>query len=134
MRVGFTGTRRGMTEAQRTELLRLLREWLPTEFHHGACIGADAEAHEVVRLVKEGRPAHTVPKIVVHPCGSKTQRAHCPGAFEVLNVLPPLVRNRRIVDAVDVLVAAPAGPEVQRSGTWATVRYARKVGRKVVFV
>jgi hypothetical protein len=36
-----------------------------------------------------------------------------------------LERNRDIVDRVEILIAAPEGPEVQRSGTWSTVRYAR---------
>jgi len=44
---------------------------------------------------------------------------------------PHLDRNRPIVDSCDVLLACPHGPEEPRSGTWATIRYARKVGRKI---
>jgi hypothetical protein len=46
-----------------------------------------------------------------------------------------LDRNRAIVAAVDVLVAAPLEDrEVQRSGTWATVRSARRKGIPVVML
>lgn len=48
---------------------------------------------------------------------------------------PPLERNRDVVDASDVLLACPGGmAEEQRSGTWATIRYARKAGKPVVIV
>ena len=46
-----------------------------------------------------------------------------------------LDRNHDIVDAADVLIAAPSGTtEKRRSGTWATVRYARKLGRTICVV
>ena len=44
---------------------------------------------------------------------------------------PYLDRNRDIVDACEVLLATPDGPERLRSGTWSTVRYARKIGKPV---
>jgi predicted Rossmann fold nucleotide-binding protein DprA/Smf involved in DNA uptake len=49
---------------------------------------------------------------------------------------PPLVRNRIIVDGCDVLLAAPSGAERDnpRSGTWMTVRYARKRRKRIVIV
>lgn len=41
-----------------------------------------------------------------------------------------LKRDHRIVDVTDKLIAAPGqAAEVLRSGTWATVRYAVKIGR-----
>lgn len=47
---------------------------------------------------------------------------------------PYLWRNHQIVDATSALIAAPFGFEEElRSGTWATVRYARKLGRPVRF-
>ena len=39
-----------------------------------------------------------------------------------------------LVDACEVLLATPKGPEKLRSGTWATVRYARKVGKRIVII
>jgi hypothetical protein len=44
-------------------------------------------------------------------------------------------RNRKIVDVVEVLLAVPfEDAEVLRSGTWATVRYARRVRRTTVII
>lgn len=121
-KVGFTGTRRGMTTRQREELNAILPEgcW----FHHGDCVGADAQAHEVAR--QKGCA------IVIHPCTLTSQRAFCVGADRILTPKRPLVRNRDIVEAVDWLIAAPATlHEVLRSGTWATIRYARKIEKQV---
>ena len=54
---------------------------------------------------------------------------------EVRDPLPYLERNRAIVDACDILIACPKGmQEEQRSGTWATVRYARRRDRPIVIV
>jgi len=48
---------------------------------------------------------------------------------------PPLVRNRDIVDATDMLIAAPATrKEVLRSGTWATIRYAKKMKKWIYII
>lgn len=42
-------------------------------------------------------------------------------------IKPPLVRNHDIVDSTELLIACPKEQvEVLRSGTWATIRYARK--------
>jgi len=46
-----------------------------------------------------------------------------------------LERNRAIVDETDILLAAPLESEEQlRSGTWATVRYARKQHKTVLVI
>jgi hypothetical protein len=46
-----------------------------------------------------------------------------------------LERNRDIVDATVALLAGPDGNrERQRSGTWATVRYARGIGNRPVAI
>jgi predicted Rossmann fold nucleotide-binding protein DprA/Smf involved in DNA uptake len=48
---------------------------------------------------------------------------------------PYLVRNRDIVDVCNLLLATPGGTVEQlRSGTWATIRYARRIGRPVWIV
>lgn len=50
-------------------------------------------------------------------------------------VKPPLKRNYDIVDACDILLAAPRTlTEELRSGTWATIRYARKTGKKYLIL
>lgn len=121
MKLGFTGTRMGMSREQKVSFDALLFELQPTEFHHGGCVGADAQAHEIVR--------HRLPecRIVIHPTRPGPHRASELVADELRDEAPPLDRNRTIVDSVEHMAAAPLGDqEVLRSGTWATIRYARK--------
>ena len=128
MKVGFTGSQRGMTAKQRFALLKVLGENKVEAFHHGDCVGADLEAHLIVR----SKPNIDV---VVHPPSNPKKWAFLLGTTNLLP-LPYLGRNKNIVNFTDVLLAAPAGPEsaLPRSGTWMTVRYARKVGKKVVIL
>ena len=131
-RIGFTGTRHGITSLQRSELERLLRDLRPGELHHGQCVGADAEAHDIAL-------DFGVPAIIVHPSNDPTLTAvRAPGKSRVVSYLPPadpLKRNKAMVRAVDTLIAAPATAEEQvRSGTWFTIRFARRLGSVEVIV
>lgn len=125
MRVSFTGTRQGMSFVQRQQF----EEWLKANganvslFVHGGCVGADIEAHSAVRY-------HFGKKIFITclPSDSaKTSRVprDCGHVGEPKS---PRIRDRDIVDLGDnLLIAAPlTDAEVVRSGTWTTVRYARK--------
>lgn len=48
---------------------------------------------------------------------------------------PPLIRNRDIVNAGELLIATPKlDVEEQRSGTWAAIRYARKIGKPIILI
>jgi predicted Rossmann fold nucleotide-binding protein DprA/Smf involved in DNA uptake len=48
---------------------------------------------------------------------------------------PYLARNRDIVLETIALIAAPAEPLEQiRSGTWSTVRFAKKQGKTVILI
>jgi predicted Rossmann fold nucleotide-binding protein DprA/Smf involved in DNA uptake len=132
MKVGFTGTSRGMTMSQKNNLAAYLASFqVAVEFHHGCCVGADADAHQIA--LKLGIPVHIHPPKVTTQY-HQTMKAECPGAAAEYPAKPHLERNHDIVDAVYVLVAAPWGPEQVRSGTWATVRYARRTGKVVVFM
>lgn len=124
MILGFTGTRRGLTAKQLREVSELLTVLVPGEVHHGDCVGADAQFDALCR-------ARGI-KIVRHPpTDQKLQAFTGPG-------LPPepyLRRNHRIVAASEELLACPGeSHEVLRSGTWATVRYAVGLERKVHLV
>jgi hypothetical protein len=106
MNVGFTGTTKGMTGDQIKTVIRLLTRLhgggLAT-FHHGEEPHSDEEAASIARTLGY--------KVVGHPGGTAEENIR---------------RNHEIVDASRVMVAAPRGyKEVLRSGTWATIRYAR---------
>lgn len=121
LRVGFTGTRRGIVPRQAAQLRHYLMEHEVTEFHHGDCVGADAEAHTIAYVLN-------IP-IIIHPPLNESQRAFCPCAIEVREAKDYLDRNHDIVDEIDILIATPGELVRQlRSGTWATVRYAERKG------
>jgi hypothetical protein len=116
---GFTGTRHGMSDEQKEHLRELFALGDISEFHHGDCIGADAEAHYIAA-------DFNIP-IIIHPPTNSVARAFCIGATIELPPKDYLTRNHDIVDCCDILLAAPkTAREEQRSGTWATVRYAKR--------
>jgi hypothetical protein len=138
MHIGFTGTRDGMTDKQVSIFNIVIRCFndsyekigLTAYFHHGDCIGADALAHHIA-------DGHSIP-IVIHPPANSAARANCKPKWSTAtwrDSKPYLDRNRDIVNDCDVLIACPKGyAEERRSGTWATIRYARKCGKPVVIL
>lgn len=134
--IGFTGTSKGTTARQDVRLAELLcsmRDGTPWQWlHHGDCVGADERAHQLALMYGMN--------CCIHPPTNPAKRGWMertigPGDVEVREPQPYLARNRAIVDATTILVACPVGmEEVLRSGTWATVRYARRLGRPVTIV
>jgi hypothetical protein len=126
MKTGFTGTQRGMTAAQKRVVETFIRN-IKGEFHHGDCIGADEEAHEIAL-------GHGL-KIVIHPPANTKKRAFCEDATDLRIEKSYLSRNKDIVLETEQLIAAPGEEEEQtRSGTWSTVRYARSLKRVISIV
>ena len=125
-RIGFTGTQMGMTRAQSAALSDLL-SGRAVWFHHGDCIGADAQAHDIAKA--RGY------LLAGHPPINQSKRAHCKGFDHIYPEKDYIARNHDIVDATGELIAAPAQFKEQlRSGTWSTIRYARKAHRRVTIV
>lgn len=126
-RIGFTGTRNQLTFEQATAL----RFWLESrvgEFHHGDCIGADEAAHDIVHSLRGWR-------IVVHPgLGPRELQARVTGWNLLCPAKPNLERNSDIVNETDELLATPTGPETVRSGTWSTIRKARRAGKPLTII
>ena len=125
---GFTGTRAGMTERQKQALELILCDFSMAAFHHGGCHGADCEAHKIAAQ-HAGRD--------VHPGDEGQHRGwSLRNDYAVLHPWKPyLERNHDIVDVCEMLIAAPKSlTEELRSGTWATIRYARKIGRPVIIL
>lgn len=131
MILGFTGTRRGLSPTQFHALSLVIQQYGEfTELHHGCCIGADEQAHRELSPFVSG-------DIVGWPCTLTNQVSdwcldHC---TKLMSTKPPLVRNQQIVQHCDILVAAPLTSEEQlRSGTWHTIRYARRRGMKPIIL
>ena len=125
LRVGFTGTQDlSQVTEERKERLRLTLQQLFENgyryFHHGDCVGADALAHDLAKAA--GFAIH------IHPPVIETKRAFCKDAQAVYPAKQYLKRNHDIVEMANLLLALPKDPQHEelRSGTWATVRYARK--------
>lgn len=135
MRVGFTGTRRGMTDKQREAFYVWICEHDVTEFHHGDCIGADDEAANVLHEIATGEDPGPPIKVVCHPPSDETHRANNVTHDEIRQPKTHFARNRDIVNETDVLVVCPCDMEHQpRGGTWMTHDYAVKVGKRIVII
>lgn len=135
MKIGFTGTQIGMTPAQQVELVDTLSFYFTKanpkethEFHHGDCIGADAQAHVLVRSL------HPNVRIHLHPPINEKKRAFSKKAYKEWLPLEYLERNIVILHECDALIACPKGPEEPRSGTWFTIRHAMKLGKLLVVI
>jgi hypothetical protein len=127
--IGFTGTRKGMSLNQKIGLIDILSEFGEFNFHHGACIGADIEADLIARNCY-------AKQIFIYPSNNLKTRVHCeePGDI-VYKEKSPLIRDQDIVNSVSILIAAPkSNIEIIRSGTWTTIRYARKKNIEVVIL
>lgn len=124
--LGFTGTQQGMTEDQKMAFEDILACGAKV-LHHGDCRGADAQAWRLART-------HGF-KTVCHPPNVPKKRAFTMPNEETREELPYLVRNQRIVDESEILIATPKGFEEElRSGTWATIRYAQRRKKPVVII
>jgi hypothetical protein len=113
-----------MTQEQKLTFARVLIEQYCLEkilqFHHGDCVGADADAHRIVRVLMPSVKIHIhPPDITTHQAEMKGDIYHLPKEY--------LTRNRNIVHVAHILIATPfeLKPKL-RSGTWSTIRYAVK--------
>jgi len=125
IKIGFTGTQRGMSTTQIGYLINLFEPMRgqEVEVHHGDCVGADSQFHHAAKVFGF--------KTIIHPCTIEHKRAYNEGDV-ILEPKDPLERNHDIVDQVDFLIATPKErTEVLRSGTWATIRYAQKMKKEV---
>jgi len=131
--VGFTGPSSGMTAAQAvrvTQALTSLRGVGASTANHGMCIGADEVFHGLARYLGF--------RLVGWPGVTNTGTVYRRAAVTCDEVMPVkffLDRNRDIVHASSVLLTTPDGArERVRSGTWATIRYARRCKLPLVLI
>jgi hypothetical protein len=126
-------------QKQSTALLftQLFREYDEIEFHHGDCIGADAQAATILNDLRHSQTRCHV-RIICHPGFPPNHpqetkyRAFTDFNDEVRDPKPFIGRDHDIVDETEEMVATPVSEDEEvRSGTWTTVRYARTQDRKV---
>ena len=129
MKVGFTGTQDDLSVAQFDLLTDVISELSEMkEAHHGCCVGADQTFNTMVKFIWNDVITHG------HFPDDNKKVAHLSVDVEH-DPEPYLVRNHNIVDACDILIACPKTLKEQlRSGTWATIRYARKVGKPIAIL
>lgn len=146
--VFFTGTRRGMSDEQRESLLEWLFNRNVLAGHHGCCIGADEEFHNIIyalRVKGQELPwcehGNYVPWLTGWPAEVGPELS-CVGRITLDDVRlkqAPLTRNRNMAayakwyatsgKPVDIAcVACPyesEPPESGRGGTWHAIRQFR---------
>lgn len=124
-KIGFTGTQNSMTIYQKSSL-KYLFKIKGAEFHHGDCIGSDAEAHDIAEECSL--------EPVIHPPEDDKKRAF-KKAKQIRVARPYLVRNKNIVNECDEIFATPKEFNEQlRSGTWSTIRYAKKIKKRLIII
>lgn len=129
--VGFTGTKEGLTAIQRSSLFRVCKALqatcsLPMNLHHGDCVGADSEMHDVAEELGWRITIHP-PILSKHQAFREGHESKIPKAY--------LSRNEDIVNDSEVMIACPKNMfEERRSGTWHAIRYAKKKSRLIYYV
>lgn len=115
-----------MTAAQRLAVRSLLVALMPDKVLHGGCVGADDDFDEIASEFQ--LPIGVYPSTVYSKWGKRRSPT-------VQSPQSPLVRNKLMAYSCNVLIATPKEyNEVIRSGTWATVRYARKYHKRIYLV
>lgn len=129
MKIGFTGSRRGSTNAQKGSLFRVLDGLGISQGHHGNCIGWDSEVHDMLR--------EHYPEVLIVCHDPKDQGEDFADRTGDEHRAPKthFARNREIVDETDLLVVLPSSDSwMPRGGTWYTHDYALKRGKPVIVV
>ncbi|MFC1670925.1 hypothetical protein ACFL20_11080 [Spirochaetota bacterium] len=141
MKIGFTGTRNGMSDKQKDSFAKLIRKYKTkyhfVELHHGDCIGADEDAHT---LIIEN---YLTDEVHIHPPRNEEIRANTYEKkdkkksikFKLYDPRPYVERNHDIVDLCEVIIAAPKEYKEQSdSDTWITVRYCKMEKKRTIII
>ncbi len=126
MKLGMTGNRFGLSNESKKVFLEFLNNNEIQEVHHGDCLGADKDFHDICNNKNI--------KIIIHPPNDDKMRAFCK-SDNILQTKKFLDRNHDIVNNTDMLIAFPSTKEeILRSGTWATIRYAKKKNKNIFII
>ena len=126
IKIGFTGNRYGLTPEQKDQIISILDEYDNLIVSHGDCIGSDTDFHNLCVNYRNEHPSKKI-YIVIFPPNNPTLRAFNQGDL-LMNEKPYLDRNLDIIKNSSMLIACPIdkNKEQLRSGTWSTIRKARK--------
>lgn len=132
--IGFTGTRKGMTEQQKEAFHKVFNDRFrhADSVRHGCARGADTEFAIMISIRSD-----KVRTVIGHPCNIKSEQdtTSILWCHELQPECPPLERNNDIVRLCHVLIATPAeSVEQRRGGTWYTIRQARKMNRHMIVI
>lgn len=121
--IGFTGTRNGLNEEQIKQIKLILDKYDNITVRHGDCIGADTDFHNLCLEYKNKKNI----KIQIHPPNDPKLRKYNKADILMLEK-PYLERNLDIIIGCNFLIGCPfdKNNEKIRSGTWYTIRQARK--------
>ena len=130
-KISMTGTRTisGLTQKQLVNFRQLIIEYRDkgyTHLNHGDCVGADAIAHSIAIGLEL--------QVVIYPPNKVECRANCKGGNVTIHPEASYRnRNQAIVNNGHVLMVLPKhNYEQRRSGTWMTVRMARKLNLPII--
>lgn len=130
-RIGFTGNRHGLTEEQKIEIIKILDQYNNIIVSHGDCIGSDTDFHN---LCIEYKKLNTEKNFEIHiyPPECNMLRAFNLGDV-IYKTKPYLERNKDIVINSKILIGCPIDKHCEeiRSGTWSTIRLARKLKKQI---
>ena len=131
MHIAFTGSRHGMNPIQRQNLydkLETIDRGPECYFMHGDCVGADETAAMLAWKVG-GFLIERYPSYLKH------WQAHSVYGTQRCQPTHPRTRNRIMVRKCHWLIAAPKSDEEEiYSGTWSTIRYARRLEKPITIL
>lgn len=118
--IGMTGNRYGLSSEQRRIFEKMFandqqsQPGMEVEFHHGDCVGSDADTHHIAKTMGAF--------VIVHPPENPTLRAYCEGDL-VLPEKSYFARNRDIVNNSQKMYGFPSHKDESKGGTWYTINY-----------
>ena len=126
IKIGFTGNRFGLNNNQKKQILDILDQYNNIIVSHGDCIGSDTDFHN---LCVDYRNKNQTKKILIHiyPPNNSTLRGFNNGDI-IMKTQPYLKRNLDIIQNSSILIGCPINKNKEeiRSGTWSTIRQAKK--------
>jgi len=134
----FTGTRKPVTDEQLDQMYTIMRRLKDqhgyNRIFHGCAKESDRRAH--LMAVALGLDRELYPSNDEQETWASSQRSG--GTTIIYPMRPPLDRNHYMLDRAGTntrLIAVPhLSVEEIRSGTWATVRYARMLKRRITIL